>query len=101
MFLTLKEAAEELRCSKNTLAELARAGEVPAAKIGRGWIFVPDDLTNWVRSRYHNAQKENSCPSVKMPKAEYGLSISATKEQEFDAVLKRVTNTKRKSTTTK
>ena len=37
--LLLSEAAELLHVSEDHLASLARAGNVPAAKPGRRWVF--------------------------------------------------------------
>jgi excisionase family DNA binding protein len=47
----IKEAAAFLRIHPDTLAERARAGEIPGCKIGRSWVFMPDLLTEYVRSR--------------------------------------------------
>lgn len=47
--LTAKEAAEFLRVSPNTVKSKARAGELPAAKIGREWRFRKADLDEWLR----------------------------------------------------
>jgi excisionase family DNA binding protein len=50
--LTLKEAAEWLHMSPAVLCRKARAGLVPAAKPGKHWIFLADDLAAYVRSLY-------------------------------------------------
>ncbi len=47
----LKEAAAFLRIHPDTLAERARAGEIPGCKIGRSWVFMPDLLDEYVRVR--------------------------------------------------
>ncbi|WP_422085426.1 helix-turn-helix domain-containing protein [Variovorax sp.] len=49
MFSTLdvidsEQCAELLRCTSDQVEELARAGEIPGLKLGRGWIFVYADL---------------------------------------------------------
>ena len=46
--LTLEEAASFLRCSPDTVKRRARAGELPAAKIGRAWRFRRADLDQWL-----------------------------------------------------
>jgi hypothetical protein len=46
----LEKTAEFLRIHKDTLAERARAGEIPGAKIGRAWVFMPEllkDRSKW------------------------------------------------------
>jgi excisionase family DNA binding protein len=46
--LTLKEAAAFLRCSPDTVKRRARAGQLPASKIGRQWRFRRRDLDTWL-----------------------------------------------------
>jgi excisionase family DNA binding protein len=46
--LTLKEAAAFLRCSPDTVKRRARAGLLPASKIGRQWRFRRRDLDEWL-----------------------------------------------------
>ena len=48
----VQEARKLLRVSESTLLRQARAGIVPAAKIGREWVFVRDDLMQLVRKNY-------------------------------------------------
>jgi excisionase family DNA binding protein len=48
----LDEAAKLLRCSESTVQQKAAAKEIPATKIGRAWVFVPDDLLAYIRSQY-------------------------------------------------
>ena len=50
--LTLEQASGILRMHKVTLRNKARAGEVPAAKIGKRWLFLEVDLTKWLRLQY-------------------------------------------------
>ena len=46
--LTAKEAAEFLRTTVDTVKRRARAGSIPAAKIGREWRFRRADLDAWL-----------------------------------------------------
>ncbi|WP_234975008.1 helix-turn-helix domain-containing protein [Variovorax paradoxus] len=39
-----EQCAELLRCTPDQVEELARAGEIPGLKLGRGWIFMYADL---------------------------------------------------------
>lgn len=50
--LDLNEAADMLRMHPVTLAERAAAGAIPGAKIGKRWIFIDEDLFEWIRSKY-------------------------------------------------
>ena len=42
------ECAQLLRCSPDQVEEMARAGELPAVKIGRAWLFVRADLLQFL-----------------------------------------------------
>ena len=50
--LSLREAAAFLKIHPVTLAEKARAGEIPGAKVGRAWVFLKIDLEECIRSKY-------------------------------------------------
>ena len=45
------ECAQLLRCTPEQVEELARAGEIPGLKIGRGWLFVRDDLLAYLAEK--------------------------------------------------
>src|SRR5689334_22318658 len=47
----LEQAAREAQCSPERLRKLAAAGEVPATKIGRKWLFSPALLQEWIDAR--------------------------------------------------
>jgi excisionase family DNA binding protein len=49
--LTAKDAAALLRISSATLLRLARAGQVPAIKVGKLWRFRKSDLDVWLDSQ--------------------------------------------------
>lgn len=46
--MTTEEAARYLRLGPDTLKRRARAGQVPAAKTGRKWVFRKVDLDAWL-----------------------------------------------------
>jgi len=50
--LNLEQAARFLHLSPGTLRERAACGEVPAAKPGRRWVFLRDDLVAYLRGQY-------------------------------------------------
>ena len=54
--LTIVEVARFLRVPKSTVYKLARAGELPASKIGKHWRFLRQDIRTWVHQRSN--QKE-------------------------------------------
>ena len=49
--LALTEAAAFLHMSEDALLRKARAGIVPGDKPGRQWVFIRDDLIDWMRER--------------------------------------------------
>jgi len=50
--LDLKEAAQFLRLHPEELRQRAKRGQIPGAKVGRCWVFLEDDLVQYVRSLY-------------------------------------------------
>lgn len=54
--LTLSEAAEILGIHQDTLKKRARAGEIPAMKIGKYWRLRLSDLDAWVQSKLVSPQ---------------------------------------------
>lgn len=51
MILDAPACAALLRCSVSHLNKLARQGILPASKVGRGWVFVEEDVLDWLRAR--------------------------------------------------
>jgi excisionase family DNA binding protein len=47
----LQQAAEFLKIHPDTLAQRARAGEIPGCKVGRSWVFSPKLLTEYLEAR--------------------------------------------------
>lgn len=45
--MSLSEAAEMLKVHPDTLAAMARAHDVPATKVGRAWVFMPELLKGY------------------------------------------------------
>jgi excisionase family DNA binding protein len=76
----LLEAAAFLRIHTDTLAGLARAGEIPGCKVGRAWVFMPELLKEYVR-----------CRSTVSPKARIGGSAYKSLAQRLGARLAQTT----------
>jgi excisionase family DNA binding protein len=67
----IKEAAAFLHIHPDTLAERARAGEIPGCKVGRAWVFLPELLTEYLRSKSaEQAEKFNRVGNVQASLAE-------------------------------
>jgi len=47
----LGEAADFLKVNPCTAQEMAASGELPGAKIGRAWVFLEEDLVDWLREQ--------------------------------------------------
>lgn len=52
----LKEAAALLRCHPDTVRKMAKARELPAAKVGRAWVFYTESLLRWLQERCESRQ---------------------------------------------
>jgi excisionase family DNA binding protein len=48
------EAARLLHLHPKTLERLARAGQIPAYKVGKRWLFRASELDGWLRSGVHS-----------------------------------------------
>ena len=55
--LTAGEAAELLRIHEKTVQSFARAGWLPAVKLGGGWRFRASALDAWVRESQQSEQQ--------------------------------------------
>lgn len=56
--LDLKEAAEYLKISEESARELAASGDLPGAKVGKAWVFLRDDLKDWLRDQVRRQQEQ-------------------------------------------
>ena len=95
--LDLQAAADFLLVHWQTLRAKASAGEVPATKLGRRWVFLKSDLVAYLRSQY-------SCPRPRSQVQHIGDSLCCTNDpilasggvisehqtaREYNALLKR------------
>ena len=105
--LTLEEAAEFLKIHPVTLSVKAASGEVPAAKIGRAWVFLEIDLITHIRSKYKmralesdNGKETLTCHSTNARIPLFGGSKSPSVEKQYKEALGLSQNVKPKNTTT-
>jgi len=105
--LSLKEAARFLKLHPNTVRALAKAGRIPAAKLGRGWRFIEADLVAAAREAYFRPARMQPSAFPKEAIWHSGnvqepiISTSPLQtEVELDALLARTIERRRKSTTT-
>lgn len=52
------ECAMLLRCSTDTIEEMARGGEIPGLKIGRTWLFIRQDLLAYLAEKARREAEE-------------------------------------------
>jgi excisionase family DNA binding protein len=55
--IDLGTAAGLLGIHPKTLQRMARAGEVPAVRVGRYWRFRASELDSWIRSQVNSSRQ--------------------------------------------
>jgi len=63
--LTAEEVAQLLCCSVKTVENLARAGSIPGAKFGDGWVFSADLVIEAVKTISLKEAAERAQPQRK------------------------------------
>lgn len=53
-----EECSVLLHCTADQVEELARAGEIPGLKFGRGWLFVRHDLLAYLAEKAREEAEE-------------------------------------------
>lgn len=61
LILDADSVADILKCTRQSAEDLMRKGELPATKIGRGWITTRAVVLNWLRCRI---EVENQQPRI-------------------------------------
>lgn len=93
--LTLSQAAELLKCNPETVRRLAQARKIPSAKLGRKWVFIQQDLAQFLRNQYSISEsvvqvvdndEESLCQSTNETLFG-GLNSLHQMEQEYNALL--------------
>ena len=85
--MTAEQAAEFLQTSRDTVLRKARAGTLPAAKLGREWRFRKTDLDAWLAAggdRYEALVDEGMAMElVKLRRTDTGkrTSLAATRKK--------------------
>ena len=71
--LTLPQAAQLLHSHEDTVTEAIRARGLPAAKVGRCWLFIDEDVIAWLRGQYSQARTgDQACGSTDAVRAASG-----------------------------
>ena len=53
----LKEVAEYLNVSKDSIYRLAQKREIPASKLGNLWRFRKEEIDDWMKNNRNNKRK--------------------------------------------
>ena len=93
--LNVEEVCSLLKIHCSTLYQKIASGEIPAARIGRSWVFVEEDVIGYVRKQY----KKESTPAAPQPAQQHRFSSSQRAAiEELDRFLARKTGKQRKRT---
>lgn len=77
--LNLEQAAEFLHMHPYTVMQKVHAGQILAAKPGKRWVFIEDDLAEYLRAQYRPAQLVSSMGSDAVP----NLSMIPDKKKQY------------------
>jgi excisionase family DNA binding protein len=95
--LSLEQAAELMLTSAETVSDCIHNRGLPAARVGRAWVLVDDDVIAWLRTQYGKWRGE--CGSTNAANEERGGLTSATlPASALDAALAPRTKKRRRST---
>lgn len=64
--LDADQAAAILRCEPETAEALMRSGELPATKIGRGWVTLRSYVIEFLRQRIEQAKPRPRATTAKI-----------------------------------
>ena len=101
--LNLDEAAALLKMHKQTVRSRAIAGKIPAVKPGKCWVFIKDDLINWLRLQYDISLQdvaqggEKQCSLKEKTVHIGGLHLQPQTVKEYDNLLELPTKRKRRN----
>lgn len=48
--MTIRDVADYLRLSEATIYQMARAGRIPALRMGRIWRFKKENIDHWIEN---------------------------------------------------
>jgi excisionase family DNA binding protein len=100
--LTLDQAAKLLKLHPQTLLQRARNGDIPAAKLGKCWVFIEQDLIQWIRLQYTRPQQDvgqggTKCSLKEKTANTGGIDSRLPTEQQYANLLKLPTKKRHKN----
>jgi excisionase family DNA binding protein len=60
--MTVQELARYLRVHVMTVYRMIQRGDLPAARVGRGWRFRRDQVDRWLKGREINSHTDGERP---------------------------------------
>ncbi|OGV35193.1 MAG: MerR family transcriptional regulator [Legionellales bacterium RIFCSPHIGHO2_12_FULL_35_11] len=91
--LNINQAAELLGAHKETIRRLVATGKIPGLKIGRGWIFIEQDLVIYMRSKYAGGVTSQGAVTRRekqwrfTKETQFGGLVSPTMDKEYNEAL--------------
>jgi hypothetical protein len=110
--LDISEAAQFLKMNPEVLRRKAKLNQVPGRKTGRSWVFIEEQLAQWIKEDYIERRRElrvvdpkpekHTWQSTHAVKTKPGGSDSPrqTAESLYKRLLAPLTNGRHKSSTT-
>lgn len=96
--LSLDEAAELLHTTAETVSDCIHNRGLQAARIGRAYVLIDDDVITWLRTQYGKWQ-EAPCGSISAAnEASGGLTSARSRASALDAALAPRTTPRRRNT---
>ena len=93
--LNLEDAAKLLIIHPVTLQARINSGAIPAVKIGKRWVFIEEDLLQWIRSQYTINRQDVSKEAVCYSKEKiHGITSSPARDLLYTDLLKPATKKK-------
>ena len=79
--LTADEVAGLLKLKRKTVIEKAKRGNIPALKPGKSWVFIKDDIYDWMRAESHQLKAQ-----VQQIKRKYNEAAKLCRSNDEKAV---------------
>lgn len=79
-----EQCANFLHIHENTLIEKISTGEIPAAKIGRGWVFLKSDIVDYLRKQIRTSTAERKVRN------DVGKTVEAAENRGVETITPRL-----------
>ena len=89
----ISQAAQFLGAHKETVRRLAATGKIPGVKVGKGWVFIEQDLALYIRAQYPSGVTSQGAVNRRSVQwrftkgTKFGGSASLTRDKEYNEAL--------------